>query len=191
MELLERAGELGALGATISGAGPTVLFWCQWQHTGAVMERAQAAAPEAEVRRVTFAAARRGRARAVSTGVEAAGGVVARSGGPGAARAPARAMTTGRCPRASSTPANRSRRPRCARWRRRPALRARLVRELPAIRYTDAKGRPKLVRYWLMEVEHDPGFEPNDEVDELRWLDPREALSLLTYERDGEVLCAV
>ncbi len=70
-------------------------------------------------------------------------------------------------------------------------LRARLVRELPAIRYTDAKGRPKLVRYWLMEVEHDPGFEPNDEVDELRWLDPREALSLLTYERDGEVLRAV
>ena len=70
-------------------------------------------------------------------------------------------------------------------------LRARLVRGLPAIRYPDAKGRPKLVRYWLMEVEHDSGFEPNDEVDELRWLDPGEALSLLTYERDGEVLRAV
>ena len=57
MELVERAGELGALGATISGAGPTVLFWCQWEHTGAVMEGVRAAAPEADVRRVTFAAA--------------------------------------------------------------------------------------------------------------------------------------
>ena len=57
MELVERAGELGALGASISGAGPTVLFWCQWEHTGAVMEGVRTAAPEAEVRRVIFAAA--------------------------------------------------------------------------------------------------------------------------------------
>lgn len=37
--LLDRASELGALGATISGAGPTVLFWCRVQDTGAVLER--------------------------------------------------------------------------------------------------------------------------------------------------------
>jgi homoserine kinase len=55
MELVERAGELGALGASISGAGPTVLFWCQWEQTGAVIEGVRAAAPEAGVRRVTFA----------------------------------------------------------------------------------------------------------------------------------------
>ncbi len=67
-------------------------------------------------------------------------------------------------------------------------LRCRLVRELAPSEYTDNKGRPKLVRYWLMEVEHDPGFEPNDEVDELCWLSPAEALSLLTYPRDAEVL---
>ncbi|HEY6758065.1 MAG TPA: homoserine kinase [Baekduia sp.] len=36
--LLERARELGALGATISGAGPTVLFWCHYEQTGAVQE---------------------------------------------------------------------------------------------------------------------------------------------------------
>ena len=70
-------------------------------------------------------------------------------------------------------------------------VRARLVRELPQVAYTDAKGRPKLVRYWLMEVEQDPGFVANDEVDELRWLEPGEALGLLTYARDGEVLRAV
>ncbi|MGH2876901.1 MAG: homoserine kinase, partial [Solirubrobacteraceae bacterium] len=37
--LLERAADLGALGATISGAGPTVLFWCRVQDTGALLER--------------------------------------------------------------------------------------------------------------------------------------------------------
>jgi homoserine kinase len=40
-ELAERARELGALGATISGAGPTVLVWCFYEQTGAVAERLQ------------------------------------------------------------------------------------------------------------------------------------------------------
>jgi homoserine kinase len=35
-ELLQRATELGALGATISGAGPAVLVWCRYEQTGAV-----------------------------------------------------------------------------------------------------------------------------------------------------------
>lgn len=35
-ELVQRASELGALGATISGAGPTVLVWCFYEQTGAV-----------------------------------------------------------------------------------------------------------------------------------------------------------
>jgi homoserine kinase len=37
-ELALRAKELGALGATISGAGPTVLVWCFYEQTGAVAE---------------------------------------------------------------------------------------------------------------------------------------------------------
>lgn len=69
-------------------------------------------------------------------------------------------------------------------------IRARLVRELPETHY-EVRGRPKVVRYWLMEVESDPGFVPNDEVDELRWLERGEALSLLSYERDCEVLRAL
>jgi homoserine kinase len=36
-ELARRARELGALGATISGAGPTVLVWCFYEQTGAVV----------------------------------------------------------------------------------------------------------------------------------------------------------
>jgi homoserine kinase len=37
-ELLDRAVSLGALGATISGAGPAVLFWCHYDQTGSVSE---------------------------------------------------------------------------------------------------------------------------------------------------------
>jgi homoserine kinase len=37
-ELIESAVSLGALGATISGAGPAVLFWCTYEQTGAVRE---------------------------------------------------------------------------------------------------------------------------------------------------------
>jgi len=40
------------------------------------------------------------------------------------------------------------------------------------------------VRWWAMEVESEVPFEPNDEVDELRWLRPAEAAAALTYERD-------
>jgi homoserine kinase len=38
-ELLARAVSLGALGATVSGAGPSVLFWCRYEQTGALVER--------------------------------------------------------------------------------------------------------------------------------------------------------
>jgi homoserine kinase len=37
-ELMKSASQLGALGATISGAGPTVLIWCFYEQTGAVVE---------------------------------------------------------------------------------------------------------------------------------------------------------
>jgi 8-oxo-dGTP diphosphatase len=66
-------------------------------------------------------------------------------------------------------------------------LRTRLERELPAVEYS-VGDRPKVVRYWLMSVESDPGFERNDEVDELRWLSPADAAALLTYDRDKGVL---
>lgn len=38
MDLVRRAPSLGALGATISGAGPTVLVWCHYEATAAVVE---------------------------------------------------------------------------------------------------------------------------------------------------------
>jgi homoserine kinase len=55
MELLADARELGAIGATISGAGPSVMFWCFWQDTGKVTEAlAERTKGWAEVRRVPF-----------------------------------------------------------------------------------------------------------------------------------------
>jgi len=69
-------------------------------------------------------------------------------------------------------------------------LRCTLGRELPSAEY-EVRGRPKLVRYWLMTPESEPGFEPNEETDELRWVTPDEARELLTYDRDRYVLAAL
>jgi homoserine kinase len=55
MALVRRAQELGALGATISGAGPSVLFWTHYEATGAVMARLKpATAGWAQVMHVPF-----------------------------------------------------------------------------------------------------------------------------------------
>jgi homoserine kinase len=55
MELVRAAPGLGALGATISGAGPTVLLWCHYEQTGAVVEAVRrAAAGWAEVLHAPF-----------------------------------------------------------------------------------------------------------------------------------------
>jgi homoserine kinase len=55
MEIVDSARELGALGATISGAGPAVLVWTTWQDAGnvaaALAERCEG---WAEVRRLPF-----------------------------------------------------------------------------------------------------------------------------------------
>jgi len=57
LALARRASDLGALGATISGAGPTVLVWCAFEATGAVVARLRAECEGwAEVRRVPFEA---------------------------------------------------------------------------------------------------------------------------------------
>ena len=55
MELVDDAVDLGALGATISGAGPTVLVWTIWQDAGKVAEALERRCADwAEVRRLPF-----------------------------------------------------------------------------------------------------------------------------------------
>ena len=87
------------------------------------------------------------------------------------------ATTTGRCPRASSIPARAGRSARCARCWEETGLRCELGEELSPTYYDDRKGRSKAVRYWLMtpDARTEFEFEPNEEVDELRWLPPSEA----------------
>ena len=68
-------------------------------------------------------------------------------------------------------------------------VRCTLGRELPRTMYVVGT-RPKIVRYWLMEPEYEAPFEPNDETDELRWLSRDDALALLSYDRDRDVLAA-
>jgi 8-oxo-dGTP diphosphatase len=67
-------------------------------------------------------------------------------------------------------------------------LRCTLGDELPPVAYRDNKGREKVVRYWLMEPLDGGAFEPNDEVDEMRWLDLQAATALLSYPHDAELV---
>jgi 8-oxo-dGTP diphosphatase len=68
--------------------------------------------------------------------------------------------------------------------------------ELASSAYVDNEGRTKVVRYWAMTVSggdhggdhRDAGFEPNDEVDEVRWEPLVAARRLLSYPRDRQVL---
>ena len=61
--------------------------------------------------------------------------------------------------------------------------------ELVTVQYTDRQDRAKTVRYWLM-YPTGGAFVPGAEVDELRWVSPDEARSMLTYVHDRSVLQA-
>jgi 8-oxo-dGTP diphosphatase len=66
-------------------------------------------------------------------------------------------------------------------------LRCTLGDELSTTQYRDRKGRSKVVRYWRM-APSGGHFEPNEEVDELRWLTPDDAAGLLSYPHDAELV---
>ena len=70
-------------------------------------------------------------------------------------------------------------------------LACRLGPELPPVSYTDDKGRAKVVRYWRMQPQDARAdFTPNDEVDEMRWVDPETAAERLSYPHDVELVRA-
>ena len=69
-------------------------------------------------------------------------------------------------------------------------LRCELGEPLPEVRYIDALGRPKIVRYWTMGVLGGT-FTPNAEVDEIRWLSFEAADEILTYDHDRRLLRSV
>ncbi len=52
----------------------------------------------------------------------------------------------------------------------------------------EVKGRQKEVHYWEMEFVSEGGPLDEDEVAELVWLKPQEALERMTYETEKEIL---
>ena len=69
-------------------------------------------------------------------------------------------------------------------------LRCRLEEELEPAHYL-SRGLPKIVRWWRMTVVEDLGIDPDEEVDELRWLTPGEAVALLSYGHDKQLVRAI
>ncbi len=67
-----------------------------------------------------------------------------------------------------------------------------LGRPLPNRRY-EVDGVPKQVRYWAATMLDDlpAPFVPTDEIDELEWVDARQASERLTYPHDVELLPAL
>lgn len=63
-----------------------------------------------------------------------------------------------------------------------------IVGSLGEIEYTTSTGIHKIVRYFLMRPVANTGWEPDAEVDEQRWLSKSEALGVLTYDHDRELV---
>jgi 8-oxo-dGTP diphosphatase len=66
-------------------------------------------------------------------------------------------------------------------------LRCELLEEVGATSYIDARGRPKIVRYWRMRAV-DGEFAPHDEVDEISWEPLDDAAGILSWPRDLPLL---
>ena len=67
-------------------------------------------------------------------------------------------------------------------------LRCELGEECGRVSYLDRKGRPKLVRFWMMRSLSGE-FEPSDEVDEVAWIG-LDQLDRLTYAHDRDLAAA-
>jgi 8-oxo-dGTP diphosphatase len=65
-----------------------------------------------------------------------------------------------------------------------PALGA----DLGTIAYRDAKGRPKIVRYYAMRASGRAYLRPAHEIDEARWVSSARAVSILTHDHDRRLL---
>jgi 8-oxo-dGTP diphosphatase len=65
-------------------------------------------------------------------------------------------------------------------------LQCELGEEVGRTSYVDGVGRDKEVRYFRMEGAGEPSAQ--NEVDEVRWVPLGEVASLLTYERDADLL---
>jgi 8-oxo-dGTP pyrophosphatase MutT (NUDIX family) len=65
-----------------------------------------------------------------------------------------------------------------------------IERRIGETSYKDRRGRPKRVTYFAMRPVSGE-FEPNDEVDEVRWMPVDEANELLSYDHDRHLVAQV
>jgi 8-oxo-dGTP diphosphatase len=71
-------------------------------------------------------------------------------------------------------------------------VRVELEEPIGSVHYYDRKGRPKVVHYWRMRpLSEADGFLPNDEVDRIRWCSVPEAMGLLSYDHDRDLVGAM
>ncbi len=115
---------------------------------------------------------------------------VGRTGSSGSPWCTARSIRTGRTQRESSKKAKPSKKAAQREVFEETGFACRLLRFIGHTEYVDRKGRPKVVAYWVMLAESG-SFVPNEEVDELRWVDVVTAGFLLTYDRDRALLAAM
>lgn len=64
---------------------------------------------------------------------------------------------------------------------------ARIVGFVGSVDYW-VKKRPKVVVFFDMQLVKETLFKPNDEVNDLDWVDPEEALSTLSYDLERKIL---
>jgi 8-oxo-dGTP diphosphatase len=68
------------------------------------------------------------------------------------------------------------------------SLRCELGPDLGTVSYRDSEGRPKVVRYWQMSLPPGQRAAPAHEIDAVRWARIDEAVSLLSYAHDRDVV---
>jgi 8-oxo-dGTP diphosphatase len=127
------------------------------------------------------------------TAVRAAGGVVIRDGpnGPEVALVHRPRYDDWSLPKGKRDPAETDEQCAVREVEEEAGLSCALGPELLPTAYVDRRGRPKVVRYWLMRVIGSRPFEANDEVDRLAWLTIDEALQRLSYPHDADVLANI
>ena len=70
-------------------------------------------------------------------------------------------------------------------------VRVELEEPIGSVHYSDREGRPKVVHYWRMRpLSGAERFLPNDEVDEIRWCPTADAVALLSYDHDRDLVSA-
>jgi len=67
-------------------------------------------------------------------------------------------------------------------------VKAQFTRELGSVEYLES-GESKRVKYWAAKApSFDQQFKVNEEVDEIRWLNPVDATSLATHDSDKSII---